>query len=145
MFNINIIIMKKNLVLLFLMFFAVTVYGQNVSGQNQQLPADAKVFDVVEEQPSFPGGQGALMSWVSENINYPVEAAKNGIQGRVIVQFVITATGSIANVNVTRGLEPSLDKEAVRVISSMPKWTPGRQNGTAVNVRYTLPVTFRLK
>ncbi len=85
------------------------------------------------------------MSWVSENINYPVEAAKNGIQGRVIVQFVVTVTGSIANVNVTRGLEPSLDKEAVRVISSMPKWTPGRQNGTAVNIRYTLPVTFRLK
>ncbi len=137
--------MKKNLVLFFLMLFAVTVYGQNVTEQIQQLLADAKVFDVVEEQPSFPGGQGALMSWLADNIKYPVEAAKNGAQGRVIVQFVVTATGSIADVKVIRGIEPSLDKEAVRVISNMPKWTPGKQNGTAVNVRYTYPVIFRLQ
>lgn len=143
--NINFIIMKKSLALLFLMFFAITVYGQTDTVQSRSLPVGEKVFDVVEEQPSFPGGQGALISWLAENIKYPVEAAKAGIQGRVIVQFVVTATGSIADVKVVSGVEPSLDKEAVRVISSMPKWTPGKQNGTAVNVRYTYPVIFRLQ
>ena len=104
-----------------------------------------KVFDVVEEQPSFPGGQGALMQWLSDNIKYPVIAAENGVPGRVIVQFVVSKTGSISDVKVVRGVDPSLDREAVRVVSQMPKWTPGRQNGTTVNVRYTLPVTFRLQ
>lgn len=104
-----------------------------------------KVFDVVEEQPSFPGGQGALMQWLRDNIKYPVIAAENGIEGRVIVQFVVSKSGSISNVNVVRGVDPSLDKEAVRVVSNMPNWTPGKQNGTTVNVRYTLPVTFKLQ
>lgn len=104
-----------------------------------------KVFDVVEEQPSFPGGQGALMQWLRDNIKYPIIAAENGIEGRVIVQFVVSKSGSISNVNVVRGVDPSLDKEAVRVVSNMPNWTPGKQNGTTVNVRYTLPVTFKLQ
>lgn len=104
-----------------------------------------KVFDVVEELPSFPGGQGALMQWLRDNIEYPVIAAENGIEGRVIVQFVVSKSGSISNVNVVRGVDPSLDKEAVRVVSNMPNWTPGKQNGTTVNVRYTLPVTFKLQ
>ena len=104
-----------------------------------------KVFDVVEEQPSFPGGQGALMQWLRDNIKYPVIAAENGIEGRVIVQFVVSKTGSISDVRVARGVDPSLDKEAVRVVSNMPKWTPGKQNGTTVNVRHTLPVTFKLQ
>lgn len=104
-----------------------------------------KVFDVVEEQPSFPGGQGVLMQWLRDNIKYPVIAAENGIEGRVIVQFVVSKSGSISNVNVVRGVDPSLDKEAVRVVSNMPNWTPGKQNGTTVNVRYTLPVTFKLQ
>ena len=102
-----------------------------------------KVFDVVEEQPSFPGGQGALMQWLRDNIKYPVIAAENGIEGRVIVQFVVSKTGSISDVRVARGVDPSLDREAVRVVSSMPNWTPGKQNGTSVNVRYTLPVTLK--
>lgn len=104
-----------------------------------------KVFDVVEEQPSFPGGPGALMQWLRDNIKYPVIAAENGVEGRVIVQFVVSKTGSISDVRVARGVDPSLDKEAIRVVSSMPKWTPGKQNGTTVNVRYTLPVTFKLQ
>lgn len=104
-----------------------------------------KVFDVVEEQPSFPGGQGALMAWLRDNIKYPVVAAENAIQGRVIVQFVVGKNGSISNVKVVKSVDPSLDKEAVRVVSSMPNWTPGKQNGTSVNVRYTLPVTFKLE
>lgn len=104
-----------------------------------------KVFDVVEENPSFPGGQAALMQWLHENIKYPVIAAENGIEGRVIVQFIVSKTGSISDVRVVRGVDPSLDKEAVRVVNNMPNWTPGRQNGTTVNVRFTLPVTFRLQ
>ena len=104
-----------------------------------------KVFDVVEEQPSFPGGPAALMQWLRDNIKYPVVAAENGIEGRVIVQFVVSKTGSISDVRVARGVDPSLDREAIRVVSSMPKWTPGKQNGTTVNVRYTLPVTFKLQ
>ncbi len=104
-----------------------------------------KVFDVVEENPSFPGGQAALMQWLNANIKYPVIAAENGIEGRVIVQFVVSKTGSISDVRVVRGVDPSLDKEAVRVVNNMPNWTPGRQNGTTVNVRFTLPVTFRLQ
>ena len=104
-----------------------------------------KVFDVVEEQPSFPGGPAAMMQWLRDNIKYPVVAAENGIEGRVIVQFVVSKTGSISDVRVARGVDPSLDREAIRVVSSMPKWTPGKQNGTTVNVRYTLPVTFKLQ
>lgn len=104
-----------------------------------------KVFDMVEENPSFPGGQAALMQWLNANIKYPVIAAENGIEGRVIVQFVVSKTGSISDVRVVRGVDPSLDKEAVRVVNNMPNWTPGRQNGTTVNVRFTLPVTFRLQ
>lgn len=104
-----------------------------------------KVFDVVEEQPSFPGGQGALMAWLNDNIKYPVVAAENGIQGKVTVQFVVGKNGSISNVKVLRSVDPSLDKEAVRVVSNMPNWTPGKQNGASVNVRFTLPVTFRLQ
>ena len=104
-----------------------------------------KVFDVVEEQPSFPGGPAALQRWLRDNMKYPVVSAENGIEGRVIVQFVVGKDGSISGVKVVRPVDQSLDREAVRVVSSMPRWTPGRQNGSSVNVRYTLPVTFKLQ
>ena len=103
-----------------------------------------KVFDVVEQMPSFPGDQGALMNYLNSNIKYPVIAEENGIQGRVVVQFVVGKDGSISNVHVVKSVDPSLDKEAVRVVKNMPKWIPGKQNGQSVTVRYTLPVTFRL-
>jgi protein TonB len=103
-----------------------------------------KVFDVVEQMPSFPGGQGALMNYLNSNIKYPVIAEENGIQGRVVVQFVVGKDGSISNVHVVKSVDPSLDKEAVRVVENMPRWIPGKQNGQSVTVRYTLPVTFRL-
>ena len=99
-----------------------------------------KVFDVVEQMPSFPGGMGALMSWLSQNIKYPVIAAENGVQGRVIVQFVVEKDGSITDVKVAKSVDPSLDKEAARVVGSMPHWIPGKQNGSAVRVKYTVPV-----
>ena len=105
----------------------------------------SKVFDVVEEMPSFPGGQGALMQYLGSNIKYPVVAQENGVQGRVIVGFVVEPDGSISGVNVMRSVDPSLDKEAMRVVKSMPKWKPGKQNGSAVRVKYTVPVVFRLQ
>ncbi|MCI6861919.1 MAG: energy transducer TonB [Prevotella sp.] len=103
-----------------------------------------KVFDVVEQMPSFPGGNAALMNYLGQNIKYPVIAEENGIQGRVIVQFVVGKDGHISDVRVAKSVDPSLDKEAVRVVKGMPRWIPGKQNGQAVTVRYTLPVTFRL-
>ncbi len=104
-----------------------------------------KVFDVVEQMPSYPGGNGALMQYLSSHIKYPVIAEENGIQGRVICTFVVERDGSITDVRIAKSVDPSLDKEAMRVVSSMPKWIPGKQNGSAVRVKYTLPVTFRLQ
>ena len=104
-----------------------------------------KVFDVVEEMPSFPGGTGALMSFLSSNIKYPVVAQENGVQGRVIVGFVVERDGSITDVRVMRSVDPSLDREAQRVVKAMPRWKPGKQNGSAVRVKYTVPVVFRLQ
>lgn len=104
-----------------------------------------KVFDVVEQQPQFPGGMGALNQWLGSNIKYPAMAAENGIEGRVIVRFVVERDGSVSGVHVVRGVDSSLDKEATRVVAQMPKWIPGKQNGSAVRVKYTVPVTFRLQ
>ena len=104
------------------------------------------VFVVVESMPEFPSGQQALFKYLSENVKYPVIAQENGIQGRVICQFVVNKDGSIVDVEVVRsGGDPSLDKEAIRVIKSMPKWKPGKQRGKAVRVKYTVPVNFKLQ
>ena len=105
----------------------------------------AKVFDMVEQMPSFPGGQGALMAYLGKNIKYPTIAQENGTQGRVIIQFVVEPDGSISNVTVARGVDPYLDKEAVRVVKAMDKWIPGKQNGKAVRVKFTVPVMFKLQ
>jgi len=104
---------------------------------------ETKIFEVVEQMPSFPGGDAALMQFLSKNIKYPVVAEENGIQGRVIATFVVERDGSITDVKVVKSVDPSLDKEAVRVLKSMPKWIPGKQNGSNVRVKYTVPVTFR--
>ena len=106
---------------------------------------ETKIFTVVEQMPMFPGGDGALMGYLSQNIHYPTIAAENGVQGRVVVGFVVERDGSITDVNILRGVDPSLDKEAMRVVRSMPKWTPGKQNGSAVRVKYQVPVSFRLQ
>lgn len=103
-----------------------------------------RIFDVVEEMPSFPGGQGELMAYLSTNIEYPVVAKENGVQGRVICTFVVERNGSVTDVKVIKSVDPSLDKEAVRVIKSMPHWIPGKQNGATVRVKFTLPIIFRL-
>ena len=106
---------------------------------------ETKVFDVVEEMPQFPGGPSALFEYLSKNIKYPVVAEENGVQGRVIVTFVVERDGSITDVKVVKSVDPSLDKEAQRVVKSMPHWIPGKQNGSAVRVKYTVPVTFKLQ
>ena len=104
------------------------------------------IFQVVESMPEFPGGQQALFKYLAENVKYPVIAQENGIQGRVICQFVVNKDGSIVDVVAVRSSgEASLDKEAIRVIKSMPKWKPGKQRGKPVRVKYTVPVNFRLQ
>jgi protein TonB len=104
-----------------------------------------QIFSHVEQPPTFPGGEKELMKWLSENIKYPTIAQEQGIQGRVVLRFVVSPDGSVGQVEVQKTLDPSCDKEAVRVVKNMPKWTPGMQNGNAVYVYYTLPVLFRLQ
>lgn len=106
---------------------------------------DNKVWESVEQDPQFPGGQEALLKWVADHLRYPSVAQENGIQGRVVVQFVVTKTGAVGQVKVVRGKDPDLDKEAVRVVKALPKFTPGKMNGHPVNVWYTLPITFKLQ
>ena len=105
---------------------------------------EGEVFQVVEEMPEFPGGMAECMKWLGQNIKYPAEAIEKGIQGRVIVQMIVERDGTITNANVVRGVDPLLDKEALRVVNLSPKWKPGMQRGQAVRVKYTLPVMFRL-
>jgi TonB family protein len=105
---------------------------------------DDPIFEVVEQQPLFPGGPTAMMQWLSENLNYPEEVAEQGIQGRVVVSFVVEKDGSITNAQVVRGIDPLLDREAVRVVQAMPNWQPGKQGGEVVRVRFNVPITFRL-
>ena len=108
-------------------------------------PESTEVYDVVRQMPSFPGGDKKLMEYLAENTQYPKGCEESCIQGRVIVTLVIEKDGSISNVKVVRSLDPLMDAEAVRVVSSMPKWYPGKQNGIAIRVKYTLPVSFRLQ
>ena len=106
---------------------------------------EQQIFQVVEEMPEFPGGMAECMKWLSKNIKYPTISQENGVQGRVIVQFVINRDGSIVDAKVVRGVDPYLDKEALRVVNQMPKWSPGKQRGKAVRCQFTLPVQFRLQ
>ncbi len=107
--------------------------------------ADAPVFVVVEDMPEFPGGELALRKWISKAIKYPVIAQENGIQGKVYVSFVINKKGAIEDAKILRGIDPSLDKEALRVINSMPTWKPGKQRGKPVKVSYRVPINFVLQ
>jgi protein TonB len=121
------------------------VETEPVKAEAPKPEVENKVFDVVEQMPSFPGGQGALMQYLANNIKYPVVAQENGVQGRVVVSFVVERDGSITDVQVVRSVDPSLDREAQRVVRSMPRWIPGKQNGQAVRVKYNVPVSFRLQ
>ena len=108
---------------------------------------EEKVYNIamVEQKPEFVGGEAAMYKWLSDHINYPAAAAEDGVQGRVVVEFEVSKTGTIEKVRVIRGRHPALDKEALRVVKAMPKWNPGRNNGQPVKVTYTLPVTFKLQ
>ena len=122
---------------------AVSNY-QGVAVEEEEVD-EQEIFQVVEEMPSFPGGQQECMKWLGKNMKYPQISMENGVQGRVIVQFVVNKDGSIVEPVVVRGVDPYLDKEALRVISMMPKWTPGKQRGKPVRVKFTVPVTFKLQ
>jgi len=113
--------------------------------EEEEEEAAQQIFTVVEEMPEFPGGMNELLKYLAKSIKYPVIAQENGIQGRVICAFVVNRDGSIVDAEVLRGVDPSLDKEALRVINAMPKWKPGKQRGKPVRVKYTVPVTFRLQ
>lgn len=106
---------------------------------------DTEVFVIVEDMPEFPGGELALRQWISSNVKYPVIAAENGVQGRVYVTFVVDRDGSISNARIARGVDPSLDQEALRVVNNLPKWKPGKQRGKPVRVSYTVPINFQLQ
>ena len=133
----------KKLILMSLMAVCclVTASAQKtvVSQKNQ------KVYDVAEQMPEYPGGMPAMFEFLMKNMQYPKDAEKQKVEGRVMVMFVVETDGSISDVKVAKKTFTSLDAEAVRVVQSMPKWTPGRDKGKVVRVQYTLPVSFRLK
>ncbi len=111
---------------------------------NSELVDTDKIYEQVEEMPSFPGGSNALLSFIAANLKYPVAAQENGIQGRVIVKFVVDKDGRITDVEITRSVAPSLDEEAMRIVKAMPKWKPGKLKGNCVRVKYTIPIVFGL-
>ncbi len=111
----------------------------------EEKPVEEKPFVTVEQMPSFPGGEAEMQRFIADNLKYPVVAQESGIQGRVTIRFVVTKNGTISDVQVIRGIDPSCDREAVRVVKMMPKWIPGKQNGLNVPVYFTLPIVFRLK
>lgn len=111
----------------------------------EEEPEEQQIFQIVEEMPEFPGGMGECLKFLMKNAKYPTISQENGVQGKVSVKFVIEKDGSIADPVVVRGVDPYLDKEALRVVKSMPKWEPGKQRGKPVRVSYTVPVIFKLQ
>ena len=152
--------MKKIIALsALLLLFVSNLKGQNVVnptnekdnitilravGDDSTVSDKEKVYQVVEQQPSFPGGREELFKYLAYNVKYPIDATKNKIEGRVLVTFVVEHDGSISNVNVANSVYPSLDEESIRVVRGMPKWIPGKANGKTARVKYTIPITFRL-
>ena len=118
---------------------------QQKKEKSKDNPQEEVIFQVVEEMPQYPGGMAEAMKFLSNNMRYPQTAQQAKIEGRVIVQFVVEKDGSVSNIGILRGVSPDLDAEAVRVVSMMPKWIPGKQRGKAVSVKYTMPIMFRLQ
>ena len=133
---------RKNVSLKVALMMLVLFFSFTTS--TAQTKKNDMVFDVVEVMPQYPGGQIAMLKYLMENIKYPEQAMKKGIQGRVAVSFIVEKDGSISNVRPILSVHPLLNKEAVRVVESMPKWTPGKQNGKPVRVRFNVPVMFKL-
>lgn len=122
-----------------IMLAAIALLMMACSGQKEE-----KIYDVVDEMPTFAGGDEALMQWLSENVKYPAEAEEQGIAGRVMVRFVVDEEGNVTNPVIKESVDSLLDSEAIRAVSAMPKWTPGKKDGKAVKVYFTLPVNFQL-
>jgi len=120
-------------------------YGKKPDLEEEKEPVEMEIFTIVEEQPSFPGGEAKLMEYLSKNISYPPMARESGIQGRVFVTFVVEPDGNISNVKVLRGIGGGCDEEAVRVVRNMPRWAPGKQRGKPVRVQFNLPIHFVLQ
>ncbi len=116
-----------------------------ISAKEEEEEEEAQVFFIVEDMPEFPGGEMALRTYIANAIKYPVIAQENGIQGKVYVTFVVGKDGSVSNASIARGVDPSIDKEALRVVNTLPKWKPGKQRGKPVNVSYTVPINFVLQ
>ena len=133
---------RKNVSLKVVLMMLVLLFSFMTS--TAQTKKNNMVFDVVEVMPQFPGGQIAMLQYLMKNIKYPEQAMKEGIQGRVAVRFIVEKDGSISDVKPILSVHPLLNKEAVRVVESMPKWTPGKQNGKPVRVRFNVPVMFKL-
>ncbi len=134
--------MKKFIIMALMAVFGLTTVSAQktfVAKKNQ------KVFDIVEQMPEYPGGQAALFEFISKNVKYPDDAVKKKVEGKVFVTFVVDTDGKITDVSLMRKVFPSLDAEAIRVISAMPNWIPGKQKGQVVRVKYTVPIMFRLK
>lgn len=132
----------KNKLWLKIILTSIFFIGCFVIGKAQY--TDSEIFTEIDEMPEFPGGQAKLMNWLAVNIRYPDAAQQHGVQGRVIVNFVVEKDGSISGVRVLKGVDKDLDAEAIRVVKRMPKWQPGKNNGESVRCYYTLPVTFKL-
>ena len=129
--------LKVALMMLVLLFSFMTSTAQTKKNN--------MVYDVVEVMPQYPGGQIAMLKYIMKNIKYPKQIMEEGIQGRVTVSFIVEKDGRVSNVRLLRSVQSALDKEAIRVVKSMPKWTPGKHNGKPVRVRFNLPVMFKLK
>ncbi|HLP06321.1 MAG TPA: TonB family protein [Paludibacter sp.] len=125
-------------------FLSTTTPSPELTEPNTQTPTKNQVYDVCEKLPEYPGGMDALMKYLSQNIKYPIKAQENGIQGKVFVQFVVNSVGKIENAEIIKNVSPEIDAEALRVVNSMPQWTPGEQKGEKVSVHYTLPIGFTL-
>ncbi len=139
---------KKTIIIGLISMFVML--ASNVSAKKsitneESMPKQEMIYDVVEVMPSYPGGTTKLMEFLNNNVMYPKIAQKKGIQGRVVVKFIVEKNGMVTNVETLRQVNPELDNEAIRVVKSMPKWTPGMHNGKAVRVKYCLPISFRLK
>lgn len=134
-----------NRYLISLLLALIPFFAFSKSPEAHATIADTTVYTVVDKMPEFPGGSEAMIKFLSENLRWPKELEGCGIQGRPILQFIIEKDGSLTSVVVVRGVDPLLDKEAVRVIKLMPKWIPGEHKGKKVRVKYTLPVSFRLE
>lgn len=146
--------MKQVIFLLFLALAPSALFAQfeddhtakpNPPALDEKPGNEVEVYTVVEEMPEFPGGQAALMVYLQKNITYPAGARELGIQGKVFLSFVVDATGKVKDVKVVRGVDPSLDQEALRVVKAMPLWKPGKQSGRPVATMFNLPVNFKLQ